>query len=126
MPLMVVKGATLQCSQGVATSKLSVSRPFDGDEQAIATVDDYKPNTNIAPFGKCRSMSNPSVASASAAAGGALTPMDCVPVVTARWSPGSRVTDVDDVRALTSNSTCNCSYAGRISITDANSAIETD
>ena len=53
-----------------------------------ATIMDYAPLVNILPFGMCSSLANPSVASATAAALGVLTPMPCIPVIPAPWVPG--------------------------------------
>lgn len=72
---------------------------------------------NIATFGMCQSMANPAVSSATSAAMGVLTPMPCVPVITAPWSPGSSQVKVGGIAALTNNSKCMCSYGGNISIT---------
>ena len=72
---------------------------------------------NIATFGMCQSIANPAVSSATSAAMGVLTPMPCVPVITAPWSPGSSQVKVGGIAALTNNSKCMCSYGGNISIT---------
>ena len=72
---------------------------------------------NIATFGMCQSLANPAVSSATSAAMGVLTPMPCVPVITAPWSPGSSQVKVGGIAALTNNSKCMCSYVGNISIT---------
>ena len=74
--------------------------------------------TNILPFGMCQSLSNPTVASATSAAMGVLTPMPCIPVVTAPWAPGSTQVKVMNMPALTDNSKCMCAYGGQISITN--------
>ncbi len=119
MPKLVTNGAKLRCSMGMSPGSLVVlPSGFDDDDQPLATVNDHKPNVNVMPFGMCRSMANPQVASATAAAQGALTPQPCVPVTTAPWSPGSADVTIADVAALTSTSTCNCQWAGVIDITD--------
>jgi hypothetical protein len=74
--------------------------------------------TNIPTFGMCQSMANPTVASATSAACGVLTPMPCVPLITAPWAPGSAQVKVGGIAALTNNSKCMCSYGGNISITN--------
>jgi hypothetical protein len=62
-------------------------------------------------------MANPTVSAATSAAMGVLTPMPCIPVITAPWSPGSSQVKVMNMPALTDNSKCMCAYAGQISIT---------
>jgi hypothetical protein len=120
MPKLVVHGAKLKCSQGMAPSTLTILplTPASAGEQPAATVTDMKPMVNIAPFGMCQTQANPEVAAATAAAMGALTPMPCVPVITAPWSPGASIATVDGVKALSSDSTCLCGWTGSIEITD--------
>ncbi len=127
MPKLVVRGATLRCNQGTSTGSLSLRRtPMTADDSVLATVDDYKPIVNIPAFGQCSSMANPQVASATAAAQGNLQRMPCIPVTTGAWSPGSNLSDIDGVKALTDDSTCSCNWNGTISISDANNSVETD
>ncbi len=128
MPKLVANGAKLKCSQGSAPSTLTVL-PANGssaDEQPTATVMDNVPMTNIAPFGMCNTQANPQVASATAAAQGVLTPMPCVPVIPAPWSPGSPVVTINELKALTSDSKCNCTWTGSIEITDPGSTVDTE
>lgn len=66
----------------------------------------------------CRSMSNPQVAAATAAANGVLTPQPCIPVLPAPWSPGASSVEIHGVTALTDDSTLDCAYAGKIGIDD--------
>jgi hypothetical protein len=76
MPIQVTTGAMLQCSFGAASSTLQVlpvSRVMAGSVPA-ATIMDHIPITNISPFGMRSSIANPTVASATAAAAGVLTP----------------------------------------------------
>lgn len=115
----VTSGAMLQCSQGMAPSTLTIldpTRPKNGN-MAMANVMDFVPMTNIAPFGMCRSMANPQVAAATSAAMGVLTPMPCVPVITAPWAPGAQV-KIAGLPALLDNCKCMCAWAGQISVTN--------
>ena len=83
-----VSGAMIMCSFGLAPSTLSVVAPRPTVEgRPVATITDVAPGANIAPFGMCQSLANPTVAAATAAALGVLTPMPCVPVVPAPWTP---------------------------------------
>jgi hypothetical protein len=81
-----------------------------------ATIMDNKPMANIPPFGMCNSMANPQVASATAAALGVLTPMPCVPVIAAPWTPGSPMVLIGGKPALNNMSKCMCNWGGVISI----------
>jgi hypothetical protein len=117
---LVVEGAVLQCSMGSSSSALSVSRAdVEADEEASGNINDYAPSKNIAPFGACRSLSNPEVASATSGAAGVLTPQPCVPVVSQAWQPGSRSVEVGGVAALHDACSCACAYGGTISVTSA-------
>jgi hypothetical protein len=82
----------------------------------IANIMDNKPFVNITPFGMCNSMANPAVASATAAALGALTPMPCTPVTVAPWAPGSPTVLVSNFPALNNSSKCMCNFGGVIQI----------
>jgi hypothetical protein len=128
MPKLVIHGAKLKCSEGLSPSSLTVL-PIIGtnaDEQPTATVMDHAPMVNIAPFGMCKTQANPQVAAATAAAQGVLTPMPCVPVTTAPWSPGSSVVTISEKKALTDDSKCKCSWSGSIEITDPGTGVEVD
>ena len=115
----VTQGAMLQCSFGMSPCSLIVivpTRPMCMNMLMVVTTDFSI--TNIPTFGMCQSMANPTVASATSAAMGVLTPMPCVPVISAPWSPGSSQVKVGGIAALTNNSKCMCSYGGNISITN--------
>ncbi len=121
MAVQVVNGAQLMCSFGVAPSALTVvptGVPVKIGGQFAATVMDHKPTANIAPFGMCTSLANPQVAAATSAAMGTLTPQPCVPVTVAPWSPGSTSVQIGKQPALTNTSTCNCQWAGVITISN--------
>lgn len=122
MAQFVTNGALLQCSFGMAPSSLTVVglRPTCGN-MPMANVMDFAPMVNIMPFGMCQSMANPTVASATAAAMGVLTPMPCIPVISAPWAPGG-MEKVCNMPALLNNAKCICAYGGQISINFAGNA----
>lgn len=113
-----VLGAVIQCTFGLAPSTLNplpVTRvTIEG--RPAATISDMAPGVNIPPFGMCTSLSNPTVAAATTAALGVLTPMPCVPAVIGRWVPGAIRTTFAGVSALTAGSVCNCAWGGVIQI----------
>jgi hypothetical protein len=118
----VVTGAVLQCSMGASPGSLTVVPPggrVTANQLAVATVMDFAPTTNIAPFGMCTTLSNPQVASATSAAQGVLTPQPCIPVTTAPWTPGSSKITIGNMPALTDNSTCACMWGGTITVKEA-------
>ncbi len=126
MPIQVVNGATLMCSFGMAPSTLivlPVNRTLSGSQPA-ANIMDHIPMVNIPPFGMCISLANPTVAAATAAAMGVLTPMPCVPVIPAPWAPGSPTVPIGNMPALNNTSMCNCTWAGVISVVQPGQALE--
>jgi uncharacterized Zn-binding protein involved in type VI secretion len=117
MPQNAVLGALIQCSFGMAPSSLA---PLSASRVTIegrpaATIGDCAPLVNIPPFGMCTSLANPTVAAATSAALGVLTPMPCVPVTTP-WKPGAVRTLIGGSPALTAGSTCQCAYGGVIEL----------
>lgn len=108
----------MQCSFGMAPSTFMVVDPMRPKVQnkPMANIMDNKPMVNIMPFGMCQSMANPTVASATAAAMGVLTPMPCVPVIAAPWAPGGQG-KVANMPVLLDNSKCLCNWGGNISFT---------
>jgi hypothetical protein len=118
MPQEVVNGATLMCTMGMAPSTLvvlPVNRTMVGNQPA-ANIMDHIPMVNIMPFGMCISPANPTVAAATAAALGVLTPMPCIPNTPAPWVPGSPTVLIGNMPALNNTSMCNCMWAGVISV----------
>lgn len=115
----VVNGALIACSFGSTPAKLAVLPigRVKAENQPMANVNDNKPLVNIKPFGVCSSLANPITASQTSAAMGTLTPGACTPQTTKPWSPGSPNVTVARAAALDDACTCNCSYAGVISIT---------
>jgi hypothetical protein len=116
-------GASLMCSFGAAPSSLVVlptNRVLTSTPDA--NIMDYVPMLNILPFGVCSSPANPTVASATAAAMGVLTPMPCIPNTVAPWVPGAPTVLLANMPTLNSTSKCMCMWAGVIQITYAGQA----
>jgi hypothetical protein len=118
MGKLVVMGAMTQCTMGLAPCSMIVlpANKVSGSMVPAANIMDQK-IVNLPTFGMCKSPSNPTVASATAAAAGVLTPMPCVPVIAAPWSPGAAKTKIGNMAALDSSSTCTCNWGGTISVT---------
>ncbi len=118
MPQQVVMGAMLTCSMGVAPSSLIVTpvNRVNGESVPAANIMDHIPMANIMSFGMCNSLANPQVAAATTAALGVLTPQPCIPVIPAPWAPGSPTVMVGGQPALNNTCTCQCTWAGTITI----------
>jgi hypothetical protein len=121
MGQLVVNGAQLQCSFGVAPSAMIVTPEnlVNANKQPAATIMDNIPMKNIMPFGMCNSPTNPQVIAATAAAAGVFTPQPCIPVTTAPWIPGSPTVLLNKKPALNNSSQCMCSWLGVITVTSA-------
>jgi hypothetical protein len=119
MAQQVCMGAMMMCSFGVAPSSLVVlpSKLVMTGGVPAATIMDNAPIVNIPPFGMCSSPSNPTVAAATTAALGVLTPMPCVPVTSAPWVPGAPTVLIGNTPALDSSSKLMCNWGGVIQIT---------
>lgn len=117
MAIQVCMGAMLQCSFGAAPSSLvvlPVNRVMTGPP--AANIMDHAPLVNIMPFGMCSSLANPTVAAATAAALGALTPMPCVPVTPAPWVVGAPTVLIGNMPALNNSSKLMCTWSGVIQV----------
>jgi len=94
---------------------LPVNRVNTGN-QPDANIMDNVALVNIMPFGMCMSPANPSVAAATAAAMGVLTPMPCVPVTPSPWVPGAATVILGGNPTLDNQCTLMCMWAGTIQI----------
>ena len=120
MGQQVCMGAQMQCSFGAAPSSLIVL-PINREainNMPIANIMDHIPMVNILPFGMCSSIANPDVAAATTAALGVLTPMPCIPVVPAPWTPGNPKVLIAKFPIINNTSKCFCAFAGVISFTN--------
>jgi hypothetical protein len=117
MAMQVCMGATMMCSFGAAPSTLIVlpeNKTLTGTP--AANIMDNMPIVNIPPFGVCSSPANPTVAAATAAALGVLTPMPCLPMTAAPWAPGAATVLIANMPALDSDSKLLCNWGGVIQI----------
>lgn len=121
MANQVCSGGLMSCSFGAAPSALMVLplNRVNTSNMPAATIMDHIPLVNIMTFGMCSSPSNPVVAAATTAALGVLTPMPCIPATATPWSPGISDVKIGNLPALDDGSTCNCMWAGSISISFA-------
>ena len=120
MPAFLTTGCVLTCSFGVAPSVFVAldlpGKPVIDGAMTTATMMEFVPFDNILPFGMCSSLANPEVAAATAAAMGVLTPMPCVPVLAAPWTPPSSLAFYEDLPLATVDSICLCAWGGEISV----------
>ena len=116
---VVVCGACLKCSFGVAPSVLCTlpTKRVLISGLPIATISDCVPLLNIKPFGMCMTITNPAVAAATAAAFGVLTPMPCMPIIPAPWISKNPTVTSGMTPLLHQGDICMCAYGGVISIT---------
>jgi len=119
MGVAVCMGAMIKCSFGIAPSSLVVlpQNRVLVSNMPMANIMDNKPMVNIMTFGMCQSPANPTVAAATAAALGVLTPMPCIPATVAPWTPGNPMTSVGSMPVINNSSTLMCTWGGAITIT---------
>ena len=116
LALPVVSGATVQCTMGTTPGQLKASQSGVtlGGAPAVL-ISDCVPLVNVGACGMCTSLLNPTVASATAAALGVLTPMPCVPATMA-WAPGCPTVLVCGKPLLNNTSKLVCAYGGVIQV----------
>lgn len=110
----VVNSAVCTCSFGVAPMPLLVTsqQTVLASNMPCATIMDNRCTT----FGMCSSLANPTVAAATAAAMGVLTPMPCMPMTVAPWVPGAPTVLVGGKPLLNNSSKLMCAYGGVIQV----------
>lgn len=117
MGLPVVTGASILCTMGLAPGQLTVTSQFKvmlGGAMA-ATIQDVSPLINVGACGMCTSLANPTVASATAAALGVLTPMPCIPSPAGAWLCFNTPL-IGGIPSLANDGKLMCAYGGSISI----------
>jgi hypothetical protein len=120
MPLQVCMGAKMMCSFGMAPSTLVVlpTNKVFTNNVPDANIMDHKPMVNIMPFGMCTSPANPTVAAATAAALGVLTPMPCIPNTPTPWVSGAPTVILGNFPSLDNTHMLNCIWGGIITFID--------
>ena len=116
----VTSKATLKCSCGDKTSKLTIypDRTVELTTKPTANISDHIALYNIASFGKCHTTRYPATGAATAANKGRLTPMPCIPGTTTEWINGKDDYIIKGKPALVKSSYCRCQWGGIITITD--------
>lgn len=116
MPIQTCTGGTMQCTFGMAPSTFNATpKTVVTSNMPAGNIMDHVPMMNIMPFGMCQSPANPTVAAATAAAMGVLTPMPCVPNTPAPWVPGAPTVMLCNAPALDNTSKLMCAWGGVIS-----------
>lgn len=122
----VCSGAMIRCSMCAFPAQLTVP-PLNRVSLTgtpMGNIGDYKPLMNIPSFGPCQSLGFPPTASATAAAYGVLTPMQCMPNIVTPWMPGKQDFLVGNMPALTKQCRCQCAWGGTITfLTDGQMAL---
>jgi Domain of unknown function (DUF4280) len=119
MPMNTCMGGMMACTFGVAPSSLvPTPKTVVTSNMMAANIMDHKPIANIPPFGMCSSPANPTVAAATAAALGVLTPMPCVPNTPAPWVVGAPNVLLCNAPALNNTSQLICIWGGVITFTN--------
>jgi len=119
MGIVVVAGAMCVCTFGSAPCALKVTSQSKwlAEGKPVATIQDIQPVANLATFGMCSSLANPTVAAATAAALGVLTPQPCTLLPQGPWSPASKVL-AGGKPCLTNEASLVCAFGhGMIQIT---------
>lgn len=120
MGIVAVTGAQCMCTFGTLPCSLQATSQATvlAEGKPVATIQDMKPYVNLQPFGMCTSLANPTVAAATAAALGVLTPQPCTMVPAGTWvSPNPKIM-TGGCPCLTNEATLMCGFgAGTIRIT---------
>ena len=120
MPSPLIGNAMIKCAFGDAPVPLTVL-PANKvlESMPVGNIADTIPMGNIMTFGTCKSMMNPQVIAATAAAFGVLTPMPCIPVTGIPWTPGSVMALIGSMPSIDNTSIAMCTWGGAINVTFA-------
>ena len=113
-------GVEMEALTAVSVAALTLYDMVKAVDKA-AVITDIAPMVNIPSFGMCQSLANPTVAAATAAALGTLTPMPCVPATAAPWAPPAAQTVVGGIPGFTASARTVCMFGGSIGIVMAGS-----
>ena len=125
MPFQTCTGGQMTCPFGAAPSAfIATPKMVMSGQMPAGNIMDHVPIMNIPPFGVCNSIANPTVAAATAAALGVLTPMPCIPNTPAPWVPGAPTVLVANAPALDNVSKLTCLWGGVIQFTSPGETTE--
>ena len=125
MPMQTCTGGLMKCTFGLAPSTFNATpKTVVTSNMMAGNIMDHVPMLNVPPFGMCQSLANPTVAAATAAALGVLTPMPCVPATPAPWVPGAPTVLLCNAPALDSVSQLMCIWGGVITFTNPGQTTE--
>jgi len=111
-------GALLNCPMGMMPTPMIITpKTVLGPTGPMANCLDCAPFMNIAPFGLCKSLLNPTTAALTAAAFGVLTPGPCIPSPAGMWIPTKPNVICLTSPVLVDNSILPCAFGGVIKIT---------
>ncbi len=102
MPLAIIHGDQMVCTQGSSPCALNVTnhRKVMIDDKPAATIMDHAPGVNLATFGSCKVSGGP-----------------CTPATAAPWTAGSaKNVQANDHRLLMATDQLVCSVGGAISL----------
>lgn len=120
MACVATTGGLCTCTFGAAPTTLNIlPANMVNATTSAGTIMDKTPLVNLPTFGMCSSPANPTVAAATAAALGVLTPMPCIPALAAPWAAGRPTILLKGNPILTNDSTLVCTYGGAISFSFA-------
>ena len=120
MAELLTSETPLTCTFGAAPGLFQAlelpGKPVVMGTFTTATIEEIVPMVNVPTFVMCKSLLNPEVAAATAAALGVLTQMPCIPVVVAPWTPPSTLMAYMDMPLATVESKCLCAWGGMIGV----------
>jgi hypothetical protein len=123
---IVNSGSTCMCDKGLAPCPVAMGLPTVMTSATPALNESSATISVLPTFGMCTSQANPTVATATAAAMGVLTPMPCVPVFIPPWSGTSTTVNLAGLPAVNAMSSLKCSWGGTIKVTvTANQTVKT-
>lgn len=115
MKPIIIQGTLLRCSYGNAPTPIMVLPDKKVNSMLpVAVKTDHVPFLNILPFGMCSNPANPTVAAATAAALGVLTPMPCIPCTVQDWTGACARVKIQGKEILNMDSRLQCLYGGSI------------
>lgn len=119
MGLGLCTASLAMCPFGVAPTPLTFlpTSMIMGKSGPMGCTTDCIPFLNIAPFGVCMSLMNPTTAALTAAAFGVLTPGPCIPTPAGTWLPVKPTVAGKCGVLLSSDSMLMCAYGGVIKAT---------